>query len=105
MSDCGDVRKHELKKFSERMHGLWKFLPNPPYAALAREVGADGYQLLDTVWAAEAAPYLRTLPALEALRQIWVQQYYRCTAPGLAEVRWRTDGGATACGRAHHLAL
>jgi len=27
------------------------------------------------VWAAESAPYLRTLPALEVLRQIWVQQY------------------------------
>ena len=58
--------------------------------ALARQMGLDGYQLLDAVWAAPSAPYLRTLPALEALRQIWVQQYYRCTAPELAEVRWRT---------------
>src|SRR5437870_2995597 len=58
--------------------------------ALASQIGADGYQLLDEVWATESAPYLRTLPALEALRQIWVQQYYRCSIPGLAEVRWRT---------------
>jgi transposase len=58
--------------------------------ALARQVGWDGYQLLDAVWAATSAPYLRTLPAVEALRQIWVQQYYRCSIPGLAEVRWRT---------------
>jgi transposase len=58
--------------------------------ALARQVGVDGYQLLDRVWAAESAPYLRTLPALEALRQIWVQQYYRCTVPGLDALRWRT---------------
>jgi len=58
--------------------------------ALARQIGADGYQLLDAVWAAPSAPYLRTLPALEALRQIWVQQYYRCSVPGMAEVRWRT---------------
>jgi transposase len=58
--------------------------------ALARQIGADGYQLLDAVWAATSAPYLRTLPAVEALRQIWVQQYYRCTAPELAVVRWRT---------------
>src|SRR5215475_260994 len=58
--------------------------------ALARQVGADGYQLLDCVWAAESAPYLRTLPTLEALRQIWVQQYYRCTVSGLAALRWRT---------------
>jgi transposase len=58
--------------------------------ALARQIGADGYQLLDAVWAATSAPYLRALPALEVLRQIWVQQYYRCTVPELAEVRWRT---------------
>ena len=58
--------------------------------ALAQQVGADGYQLLDGVWAAERAPYLRDLPALEALRQIWLQQYYRCTVPGLETLRWRT---------------
>ena len=58
--------------------------------ALARQVGVDGYQLLDRVWAAASVPYLRTLPALEALRQIWVQQYYRCTVPRLEALRWRT---------------
>jgi transposase len=58
--------------------------------ALARQVGADGYQLLDAVWAAEGAPYLRALSALAALRQIWLQQYYRCTAPGFETLRWRT---------------
>jgi transposase len=58
--------------------------------ALARQVGADGYQLLDGVWAAESPRYLRDLPALEALRQIWLQQYYRCTVPGLEALRWRT---------------
>jgi transposase len=56
---------------------------------LARQIGADGYQLLDAVWAPESAPYFRALPALEALRQMWVQHYYRCTGPGMAEVRWR----------------
>jgi len=58
--------------------------------ALARQIGVDGYQLLDGVWTADNAPSLRDLPALEALRQIWLQQYYRCTVPGLEDVRWRT---------------
>src|SRR5919197_2832972 len=31
--------------------------------ALARQIGADGSQLLDGVWAADSAPYLRDLPA------------------------------------------
>src|SRR5215831_13032926 len=56
----------------------------------ACQIGVDGYQLLDAVWAATSAPYLRTLPAVEALRQIWVQQYYRCNVPEMAVVRWRT---------------
>ncbi len=58
--------------------------------ALAMQIGADGFRLLDAVWAAESAPYSRALLALEALLQIWVQQYYRCTAPGLEDLRWRT---------------
>lgn len=58
-------------------------------AALARPVGLDGSQLLDAGWAAPRAPSLRTLPALAALRPIWVQQYYRGTASELAVGRWR----------------
>jgi transposase len=58
--------------------------------ALARQIGADGYPLLDWVAAPESPPDLRDLPALEALRRIWLQQYYRCTVPGLEVLRWRT---------------
>jgi transposase len=58
-------------------------------AALAVQIGAEGYALLDGIWGQEAARHLRSLPALEILRQIWLQQYYRCTEPGIEEVRWR----------------
>lgn len=57
--------------------------------ALARPIGADGYQLLDWLVAPESPPGLRDLPALEALRRIWLQQYDRCTVPGLEVLRWR----------------
>jgi transposase len=57
---------------------------------LARQIGADGYQLLAWVGAADTALGLQELPALEALRRIWLQQYYRCTVPGLEALRWRT---------------
>jgi hypothetical protein len=53
-------------------------------------MGTDGYQLLDGVVTTESPPGLRDLPALEALRRIWVQQYDRCTAPGYEALRWRT---------------
>jgi len=58
--------------------------------ALAHQSGADGSPLFDAVWAVERAPYLRALPALEALRQIWTQQYSRWTVPGLEALRGRT---------------
>jgi transposase len=57
--------------------------------ALARQIGADGSQLLDWVVTAESPPGLRELPALEAWRRIWVQHYDRCTAPGYEALRWR----------------
>jgi transposase len=59
--------------------------------ALARQVGADGYELLTWVQTDDTPFGLKELPALEALRQIWVQQYYRCTVPGLETRRWRTS--------------
>ncbi len=57
--------------------------------ALARQIGAEGYQLLEWVRTSDPALGLRELPALEALRRIWLQQYYRCTVPGLEALRWR----------------
>jgi transposase len=35
-------------------------------------------------------PGVCELLALEALRRIWLQQYYRCAVPGLETLRWRT---------------
>jgi transposase len=58
--------------------------------ALALQIGADGYQLLDAVGKDGSPLALRNLPALEVLRRIWLQHYYRCTVPGLEALRWRT---------------
>ena len=38
---------------------------------------------------ASALGHLLELPAIEILRQIWIQHYYRCTEPGFEEIRWR----------------
>jgi transposase len=45
--------------------------------ALAVQYGKDGYHLLDAVHAPGAPGWLAELPAVQALRVIWVQQYYR----------------------------
>lgn len=54
---------------------------------LAAQVGADGRELLTRIYAPAAPPWLRDLPAVVVLRQVWVQQFY-AVAPD-APMRWR----------------
>ena len=54
-------------------------------AALAVTVGTDGFALLDAVHATDAPGWLRQVPAVQTLRTVWIQQYYR-ERQGL---RWR----------------
>lgn len=46
-------------------------------AQLAVRYGTDGYRLLEAVCAPSAPHWLRELSAVQVLRQVWVQQYYR----------------------------
>jgi transposase len=46
-------------------------------AKLAVQYGKDGYHLLEAVRAPGAPPWLAGLPAVQVLRLIWIQQYYR----------------------------
>jgi transposase len=61
-----------------------------PQTAAAREtlaatIGADGRQLLQAVEAATDQPWLRDLPAIQTLRQVWAAQYTDPPGP----LRWR----------------
>ncbi|MFD9633996.1 IS1182 family transposase [Streptomyces violascens] len=53
----------------------------------ALTVGADGYLLLEAVWAPQAPPWLHEIPRLDALRQIWIQHYLRDGT----HIEWRKD--------------
>jgi hypothetical protein len=53
---------------------------------LAATIGADGFALLQAVYAPETPPEVRTEPAVDVLRRIWVQQYGPDDPP-----RWRHD--------------
>jgi transposase len=44
---------------------------------LAETIGQDGYYLLERVYQADTPLEIRQLPAVEMLRRIWIQQYYR----------------------------
>jgi transposase len=65
-------------------------LPESPTKrqTLAEAIGADGTALLHAVYSAEAPPSLRTLPAVDALRPIWVQTYL---SNENGKVTWRDD--------------
>ncbi len=53
--------------------------------ALAEVIGRDGHHLLARIYAEGAPPHLRTIPAVDVLRQVWLQHYY----PDEETVSWR----------------
>jgi transposase len=61
-------------------------------ADLAVRYGRDGYHLLRRVHGPGAPGWLRDLPAVQALRRIWIQQFYLQAGEGGGEkVIWRGD--------------
>ena len=55
---------------------------------LAEEIGMDGRRLLLALVEPTAPRWLRDVPALQILRQVWVQQFHAIDGDG--RVRWRT---------------
>src|SRR6266478_2661543 len=51
--------------------------------------GADGYYLLEQVHGPDAPGWLRELPAVQALRRIWIQQFCLDVGAGGEKVIWR----------------
>jgi hypothetical protein len=60
-------------------------------ADLAVQYGRDGYHLLRQVHDPGAPGWLRELPAVQALRRIWVQQFCLDIGAGGEKVIWRGD--------------
>ncbi|MEU9546713.1 transposase [Streptomyces mirabilis] len=51
----------------------------------AKQVGQDGFTLLEAAFAPGAPGWLREIPAVQVLRRAWIEQYHRDGE----EVRWR----------------
>jgi transposase len=75
-----------LERYGPRVDDYRLPKGEPQRQAHAHTVGMDGYALLDAIYAEGAPAWLHEVPAVETLRRVWVQQYYR--AP--EGVRWRT---------------
>ena len=61
--------------------------------ALAVQYGRDGYHLLAAVRGPAAPGWLAGLPAVQALRRIWIQQYYRVIGEDGEKVTRREASG------------
>lgn len=48
----------------------------PERYKLAETIGADGFQLLRWIYATATPAWVREIPAVEVLRQVWLQQFY-----------------------------
>lgn len=68
--------------------------------ALGEQIGADGRALLKALYVADTPRWLRELPAIETLRQVWVQQYY--AVPDDTRMRWREAADLPPSGKRIH---
>src|SRR6266567_3528473 len=53
----------------------------------AEQVGTDGFHLLQALYNDRTQTWLREIPMVQTLRQVWVQQFYAAEGP----VQWRTE--------------
>jgi transposase len=60
----------------------------PDRYALAEQIGADGFLLLQQVYASDAPAWVQHVPAVQTLRRVWLQQFH--ATPADEPVRWRT---------------
>lgn len=86
------LRRHVAPEWVDRYsrRGEEFRLPQKPKEreAFVEQVGADGYSLLDAVFAPESPEWLRKVEAVETLRRVWIEQYQ--LVEGRAQ--WRGPG-------------
>lgn len=76
----------------ERYNVRWEDYHLPKTEAkrheLGAQVGRDGLFLLQAIYAAGTPTWLREIPAIETLRQVWIQNFYEEDS----QLRWRLAG-------------
>ena len=80
-----EVRPGWTERYSRRMEEYRLPKNEQERSHLAKVVGEDGEQLLDSIYSKESPPLLREIEAVQTLRRVWVQQYCQ-TGKG---IKWR----------------
>lgn len=71
------VKEGWYERYSQRMSSFRLPKGEKEQLALAEVIGQDGRHLLTQIYDRSAPEYLRKLPAVEVMRQIWLQNYYQ----------------------------
>jgi transposase len=83
------VRRHARAEWVERYSRRGEEFRLPQKAAereaFVEQVGVDGYEVLETMSAAESPGWLREIEAVQTLRRVWIEQYQSVEG----RVRWR----------------
>lgn len=74
---AGVVDASWTERYGARIENLRLPASETKRRELAAAYGRDGYWLLDALAGPDAPVWAAQLPAVEALRRVWVQQYYR----------------------------
>jgi transposase len=77
------------ERYDRRVESPRGRLSAAAFAALAGTIGADGRHLLRALYGPTAPPWLRALPAVQTLRQVWLQYFY-APDPQTGAMRLRT---------------
>jgi len=75
-----------VKRYARRFDGYCLPKSKAKREALAVTIGEDGFYLLQAIYSEAGLQELKASPRVEALRRIWVQQYYWVDG----KVYWRT---------------
>jgi len=75
-------------RYSQRFADYRRPPERPARYALAEQIGTDGRQVLWAIYDPATPGWLRELPAIQTLRQVWLQQFY--ATPQDQPVRWRS---------------
>ncbi len=76
-----------FERYSERCEDYRLPKTQSERDALVEMIGRDGFHLLNALYDPATPVWLQEIPAVQSLRQVWVQQYYGPELP----VRWRAD--------------
>ncbi len=77
-----------LERYGPRMEDYRLPESKDERVAFASTIGADGVTLLQAITTTDAPDWLHTIPAVQTLRQVWLQNY---TWSDQDTLRWRTN--------------